>query len=284
MNHTVSENHSSTGYLYSSDQTPLFYRHYAVDGQKATVLLVHGFGEHCGRYMHVIEQLLKRHMEVFCIDFRGHGRSQGPRGDVERFEQYEEDLDAAIKYVLSQKKQGQKLFILAHSMGALVSMRLMAKQGENIAGMVLSAPLFALSSSIPAWKKCGATMLAKVMPTMKFPSGIKGNQLSSDHQLAQAYDDDPLVLKLISVRAFGQIQEGLKGMADLRLKKPFFIQIAGQDSIVDPQAALNWFERVKDEPDDKKLKIYASSLHEIYNEKHREEAINDALTWIEERS
>lgn len=283
MNHTVSENHSSTGYLYSSDQTPLFYRHYAVDGQKATVLLVHGFGEHCGRYAHVIEQLLKRHFEVFCIDFRGHGRSQGPRGDVERFEQYEEDLNAAIKYIVAQKKSGKKLFILAHSMGALVSMKLMAKQPEGIAGIVLSAPLFALSMSIPAWKKCGATMLAKVMPTIKFPAGIKGEQLSTDRQLAQAYDDDPLVLKLISVRAFGQIQEGLKGATDLRLKNAFFMQVAGQDTIVDPQAALDWFQRVKDNRD-VKMKLYESFLHEIYNEKQREEAINDALTWIEERS
>jgi len=284
MNLSNPENYSNTGYLYSLDQTPLFYRHYAVENQKATVLLVHGFGEHCGRYAHVIEQLLKRHFEVYCVDFRGHGRSFGNRGDVERFECYEEDLNAALKYVISQKKPGSKLFILAHSMGALVSLRLVSKSLEGVDGMVLSAPLFALSMSIPAWKKCGASMLAKVMPSVKFPAGIKGSALSTDPQIAQAYDDDPLVLKKISVRAFGQIQEGVKGTADLKVKPAFFIQVAGKDSIVDPNAAINWFQSVKGQCSDASMKVYEGFLHEIYNESKREEAIDDALTWIEKRT
>lgn len=284
MIHAVSEHHSSTGYLYSSDQTPLFYRHYAALNPKATVLVIHGFGEHGGRYAHVIDQLLKRHFEVFSIDFRGHGRSQGPRGDVEHFEQYEEDLHATIKYINAQKRPGQKLFILAHSMGALVSMRLIAKKAEGVDGMVLSAPLFALSPNIPAWKKCGAMMLAKIVPTMKFPAGIKGDQLTTDMALARAYDEDPLVLKLISVRAFCQIQAGVKGSAELRLRPAFFIQIAGRDGIVDPKAALAWWNSIKHERSDAAMKCYDSFLHEIYNEKQREEAISDALNWIEDRS
>lgn len=283
MNYSQSENNSSTGHLYSKDHTPLFYRHYAVSGQKATILLVHGFGEHSGRYTHVVDQLRKRHFEVYCLDFRGHGRSEGRRGDVEAFARFEEDLDAAIQFVHARMKPGQKLFILAHSMGALVTLRLISEKNENIAGMVLSAPLFGLNMPIPTWKRVAACVLMKIMPTLGFKSSIKGSQLTTDAAISRAYDNDPLVNKTISLRAFHQIEESLKGTDQFSIKPSFFMQVAGSDSVVDSKAAVHWFNNLKKQAADREIKIYPDFLHEIYNESRREESIGDAIRWIEKR-
>lgn len=283
MNLPHPKDDSTTGFLHSKDKTPIFYRHYAVKDQKATVLVVHGFGEHSGRYQHVANALTSRHFEVYGIDFRGHGHSHGKKGDVESFEDYIDDLHTAIRFVLSKKDPKQKLFIVAHSMGALVSLRLLARNNEGISGLVLSAPLFALHKSIPQWKKCAAASIAKFFPALKFPSGIKGKKLSHDLHYAQAYDQDPLVLKCISVRAFKEIEEGMKGVSDLSLETAFFMQVAGDDSIVDSQATKKWFNKIHNNSLDATLKDYDGFLHEIYNEKNRKEAIDDALLWLEKR-
>src|SRR5690606_16891862 len=128
-------------------------RHYSVPSPKASILVIHGFGEHSGRYSHVIDRLLGEQFEVYCIDLRGHGYSKGSRGDVTYFQQYEEDVEALIEYAKSRHKIEHKFFIIAHSMGALVALGAVSRLKHKIDGIVLSSPLFALSLPVPCWKK-----------------------------------------------------------------------------------------------------------------------------------
>lgn len=285
MNFSVTEAYSKTGYLPSKDQTPLFYRHYAVNGKKATVLLVHGFGEHSGRYSHVIDNLRKAGFEVWCIDFRGHGHSHGTRGDVDQFCRYEEDVLAGIDHALSHQNSPGKFFILAHSMGALVSLHAVTKNKLPISGMVLSCPLLALKMPVPAWKKWASIFVAKVMPEAKIKSGIRGVQLSSDHKFANAYDNDPLVLKTLSVRAFREISKGCQRAHVLAqtVTSSFFMQLGGNDPVVDKAASERWFSQIDRRAVDATLKVYPGFLHEIYNEAKREEAIGDFISWLNKR-
>jgi alpha-beta hydrolase superfamily lysophospholipase len=283
MNYSLAHNYSVTGYLKSNDQTPLFYRYYEVENQRATVILIHGFGEHSGRYAHIVDRLRKERLSVFCIDFRGHGHSKGKRGDVERFQLYEEDVKAAIKFIQNKQPPSTKLFILAHSMGALVCLRLISKMSNTIDGLVLSCPLFSLKMPIPAWKKCATTMLAKFLPNFKINSSIKGEQLTTDQAMAKNYDIDPLVLRKVSVRAVTQIIAGYQHMDTLApvIKHPFFMQVAGRDPVVDSEAARAWFAQINNK--DASLKYYPNALHEIYNERDRDEAIDDFIAWFNSR-
>jgi alpha-beta hydrolase superfamily lysophospholipase len=285
MNFSVTQNYSKTGYLESRDHTQLFYRHYSVPNPKATILIIHGFGEHSGRYSHVIDQLLSAHFDVFCVDLRGHGYSKGSRGDVGVFQHYEDDVEALIEYAKSHYSDDHKFFILAHSMGALVTLGLMARTRHKIAGLVLSSPLFALTLPVPFWKKHLGGIIAKLAPKLPIKSEIGGVQLSSDQSFAAAYDSDPLVLKSLSIRAFGQILRRLENSKNLAadIKQPFLMQVAGNDLVVDSGAASAWFKAVNGLAPDRTLKIYQDFLHEIYNESRRIEPISDAVEWFNRR-
>lgn len=286
MNFSVTQSYSKTGFLESFDHTPLFYRHYALDNPKATVLIIHGFGEHSGRYSHVIDQLLSEQFEVFSIDLRGHGYSKGSRGDIVQFRNYEDDAETALKFAQSTQKHQRKFFIVAHSMGALVALSLMARTSIKIDGLVLSSPLLALSLPVPWYKKYFGALASCLMPKLPLKSHIEGRHLSSDNRFASAYDNDPLILKSLSMRAFTQILRKLDTTKNLAttMKCPFLIQVAGQDMVVDSNAALAWFKSVQSLAPDRTLKIYPSFLHEIYNESLRDEPINDAINWLNQRA
>jgi len=283
MIYSLASNYSATGYLKSNDQTALFYRHYEVENQKATVLLIHGFGEHSGRYAHVIDRLRNEGFGVLCIDFRGHGLSKGKRGYIELFQHYEEDVKAAIKFVQNKQSPKTKIFILAHSMGALVCLRLIAKMNNTIDGLVLSSPLFALKTPFPPWKKCAINLLAKICPNFPVKSTIKGINLTTDQNIAKSYDSDPLVLKTIPVRTVSQLIAGYEAASNIApiIRHPFFMQISGLDPVVDPKAAQAWLKNINNK--DATIKFYPEFLHEIYNETRKEEAINDFIVWLNER-
>lgn len=282
MNFSLTQAASKTGFLKSKDRTPLFYRKYPHSEAKAIIVLVHGFGEHGGRYQHVIDRLLEEKFEILVVDLRGHGHSEGLRGDVKSFGSYEDDVVAGIEYALRFGPKNKKLFLLAHSMGALISLRVATSRKLPLDGMVLSCPLLKLTMSVPIWKKWASIAVAKVLPKTKLSSRIKGNQLSKDQAMAQAYDADPLVLKNLSVRTFCEIVKACEqadGMTE-KIGLPFFMQIGGKDRVVDAQASERWFSRIDGKRVDATLKVYPDLLHEIYNETERDVPIEDAIRWL----
>jgi alpha-beta hydrolase superfamily lysophospholipase len=285
MNISLTQAHLKTGYLRSKDQTQLFFRHYELPEKKATIFLVHGFGEHSGRYSHLIEQLNAHNYEVFCIDLRGHGYSHGKRGHIYAFCRYEEDIFFSLKFLQETSSNKRRIFLLAHSMGALVSLRLMDNFKPPIQGMILSSPLFALKISLPRWKKWGAKAIANLLPQLKIKTGIKGSHLSSDQKIAINYDSDRLVLKHLSLRAFSEIITSYKNINFLAKKMTFsfFIQAAEKDPIVDNNAIKEWFSLVDQTKVDATIKIYPDLLHEIYNETCRTLVIEDMLSWLAKR-
>lgn len=273
---------AQTGYLQSADSVPLFYRYYEAKDKRATILLIHGLGEHSGRYGHVVEKLRDEGFTVWCLDLRGHGNSYGVKGDIKQFSSYEDDVFSTIKYIQPSLKKGEKLFILAHSMGALISLRMMAKHHPTISGLVLSSPLFALKFPVPKWKMKAVFVAADFIPSCRVKTGITGAQLSRDRTFAANYDEDPLVLKSLSVRAAREIFKGYQNTDTLadNISSAFFLQLAGNDPVVDPKAARGWFDRAAKNKVDATLKVYPDSLHEIYNEIDRDQAINDAISWL----
>lgn len=272
-------NQQKTGFLKSTDGTELFYSYYPIEKQKAIVYLIHGFGEHMGRYYNLINRLNEEGYGVFCIDLRGHGQSRGKRGHVEKFDEYENDFFAGINYIEKNLLQGKKLFLVAHSMGGLIALLALSEgRCQCVAGVVLSSPLFGLKIAIPLWKKYAALAVAWLFPTLQVGSGIKGQHLSSDKKIAIAYDNDPLVLKSLSIKAFSQMIISYKKITTRSLLIPFFLQVAGDDPVVDADLTLKWFKQMPQKQAE--VKVYPGFLHEIYNEAQRKIAIDDCVAWI----
>jgi lysophospholipase len=286
MNFPSAQMASKTGFVKSTDQTPLFFRHYFTKESQGTIFVVHGFAEHSGRYTHVVERLIKENFEVFAVDLRGHGYSEGSREDIEDFRYYEDDMISGLTYALSHRTNCRKFFVIAHSMGALIALRVVTRRSLPLDGMVLSCPLINLAIPMPTWKKWMALSVATLLPKTKLKSNIKGCQLSSDQVMASAYDTDPLINKNLSARTFWQIFKNCQGLDTIarNINLAFFMQVGGKDSVVDVDATKRWFGYVNCRRVDATMKVYPKLLHEIYNELDRQLPIEDAVSWLKNRA
>lgn len=269
--------------ILSKDGLKLFCCSYRAKKSVASIVLVHGFAEHCGRYTHVIKELRAAGFNVLCVDLRGHGLSQGRRGYIEHFSHYIDDLSTAVQYA-QELFSCKQVLLLGHSMGALVATFYAASFQHNLRGMVLSSPFFGITLPVPLHKKVAGNVMSKFMPGFTLPSTITGKYLSHDPEVAKQYDADPLVFHTITARWFTEIVRSHEMVTELapKLLLPVFVQFAGDDHIVKNSVAFDWFDNCASA--DKKKSIYEGFLHEIYNEEGKEGPITDMIQWFTEHS
>lgn len=268
-----------TGSFASLDNTRLFYRKFAVEKPRLGVVIVHGFAEHSGRYQETARALNEIGCSVLAIDLRGHGMSEGRQGGLASFDQYVEDLDAAVRFAC-QQFQKQSVLIVAHSMGALVASHKVARNAQGVWGLTMSSPLLGIKITVPQWKKAACAWLSQYWPGFRFPNEIQPNLLSHDPQKVAAYANDPLIFKFVTARWFEEINGAMSAAKDLKSKiaVPLLMQIAGDDHIVDSQKSRAWYDTCT-MPDAQQI-VYEGFYHEIYNELERGRPLSDLSNWI----
>jgi alpha-beta hydrolase superfamily lysophospholipase len=271
------------GSFSTPDNTLLYSRLYENENAQSHILLVHGFGEHSGRYEALIAHLLGKGHSVTVYDQRGHGKSAGLYGHVDRFAQYEEDLDFMVS-VVNSHNESQKLFLVAHSMGGLVALRYLMRQPWAVMGAVISAPLVEIATKVPAHKRFIAKMSAALAPRMRMANEINPSVLSRDAEIGRAYAADPLVGKMVSTRWFS---EALKAMDELKrsapqIIHPVLVMHGSEDKLANVEATKNLFVNVGSA--DKRMKIYEGYYHELFNEPEKQEIYERVTDWLELRS
>jgi len=271
-----------TGNFSGKEGLRLFWRAYPAAEGRIPVVVIHGFAEHSGRYNEILQELHQNGFGSLAFDLRGHGNSDGKRGYIGHFEDYVDDLDAAIEF--SRKRyQADKVIVLAHSMGALVATQLAHKKPDKILGMVLSSPLFGIKIEVPRWKKKLSEWMSKYWPSCSLPNQIDANLLTHDKVKAEAYSSDPLVFRHVCARWFeeiGRVTAQSDGKAD-QLNVPFLMQLSDEDHIVSYAKSCEWYQNTSNV--DKQLIVYKGFFHEIYNEQERHKPIGDFLAWLLER-
>ena len=140
-------------YTESQDKTRLFYKIDHAKDAKASALIIHGFGDHCGRYEAFTHDLLDLGISVLRYDYRGHGRSEGRRGHIMSFDEYLEDLQAILEIHNETFDLSYKV-LFAHSNGALIATHALAKLNDlkSWSGAVLSSPFYSIKVKVPRWK------------------------------------------------------------------------------------------------------------------------------------
>jgi alpha-beta hydrolase superfamily lysophospholipase len=271
------------GSFSTPDRTSLYSRLYENEKAQSHILLVHGFGEHSGRYEALIAHLLGKGYSITTYDQRGHGKSAGLYGHVDRFAQYEEDLDFMVS-VVSAHNESKKLFLIAHSMGGLVALRYLMKQPQAVMGAVISAPLVEIATKVPTHKRFVAKMSAALAPRMRMANEINPAVLSRDPEIGRAYAADPLVGKMVSTRWFA---EALKAMDELKrnapqIYMPVLVMHGTEDKLANAEATVNLFANIGSP--DKRLKIYEGYYHELFNEPEKQEIYERVTDWLELRS
>jgi len=261
----------------------LYSRRYDLLHPKAEIILLHGFGEHCGRYDALIERLLESGYAVTTYDQRGHGRSSGLLGHIDNFADYEADLDRAV-FAVRGRYEPQKLFLIGHSMGGLVVLRYLMNRGDLVDGAVISAPLVALGAPVPAFKRIVGSVSATLAPRFRMQNGINPALLSRDQTVGEAYAADPLVNSQVSARWFS---EAIKAMEELKqnasqITAPLLVMHGTADRLASCAATERLFELIGS--DDKRLKIYDGYFHELFNEPEKEEIFERVIAWLDLRA
>jgi alpha-beta hydrolase superfamily lysophospholipase len=273
-------------HVTAADGTDLLVRHWPVDEAEAggawagptwgSVLLVHGLGEHSGRYEHVGDQLTGAGLEVHAYDHRGSGGSSGRRGHVDRWEQYHEDLAERLGAV--RAAAGSRPVVLyGHSMGGLVVLGYLLSDRPKPDLVVLSSP--GLDSTLASWKKTLAPALSRILPKLAVPNGIDGSTLSRDPAVAAKVGADPLAIKASTTR-FGA--EALAEQARIRreyagLRLPTLVLHGLDDGLVPAQAS----EILASNPSVER-RTYPGLRHELHNEPEGPAIVGEIIDWIRE--
>ena len=266
------------GRLASADGTRLFWQTWHPDEVTApSVVLVHGAGEHGGRYAWVAERLIERGHPVYACDHRGHGRSDGPRAAIGRMATLVADLRRFIELLEDRP------FLVGHSLGGAVALNYAIEHGDTIEGLVLSAPAVA-TEAVPAPLKAIVAALSKLAPGMP-AFQIDAELISRDADVVADYRSDPLNWTgMLPARTLGELLQNMDTIADRvpKLRTPLLVLHGARDGLCPPTGSEMIHARAGSR--DKTLKLYPRLFHEIFNEPERGEVVHDLAAWLAQRS
>lgn len=265
--------------VVSRDGTRLSMHRWQADEPQAALLIVHGYFEHGGRYEEFAQALTARHIDVWALDLRGHGRSEGVRGHVRRFEDYLDDVDAGVDAMSASRR-----CVLGHSLGGLVTLMWTAHRplARDMSGLILTNPYLERALVVPGWKIAAARVMARAMPTFSLPADLDPALLSHDETRNNAYQDDPLIFNSATAGWFAEVTRAQEASAGIRsLPVPLLMVVGDGDRVARPQASLAAFERI--EAPQKELKVLPGQYHEVLNELQRTETFQSIAAWIGNR-
>ena len=267
--------------ILMGDGLRLYVRRHETAAARGEVVLVHGFGEHSGRYAALTEHLLANGYAVTAYDQRGHGLSDGLPGHIEDFSEYDEDLDRVVALTRS-RAHGRPLFIIGHSMGGLVTLRFLARKAVDVAGAITSAPLIAVAVPVPAHKLLIARLGLRFAPRRRLDNEINPAHLSRDPEVGKAYAADPHVHRKVSPKWFA---EATRAMAELQewagqIRTPILVMHGTDDRLASVEATKALFARIGSA--DKELAIYEGYYHELFNEPEKQKLYERVTAWLAE--
>jgi alpha-beta hydrolase superfamily lysophospholipase len=244
-----------------------------------TVILVHGLGEHAGRYGEVAAHLQQWGFAVRAYDQQGHGQSHGARGDMLRPGSLQADLCRVIDDTRQHPSlQGTPLILLGHSMGGLVVARTLAEGLRPVDAAVLSSP--ALGAFPNLFQKMLLASLPRVVPHLRVDNGLKADFVSRDPDVVKAYKADPLVHRRISAGLAAWIlTQGAQTLEDAgQWQVPTLLLYAGQDRLVNPLASADFARAAPAAL--LQAECFEGMYHEIFNDLYRAQVFAALKRWL----
>ncbi len=267
--------------LSAADGTPLFVADWPIGSAAAAgdgIVLMHGLGEHCGRYAHVARFFNDCGFSVRAYDHRGHGRSGGARGDVPDAATLVQDAKIAIDD-FAQNLAAPPL-LLGHSMGGLFAAYYATRALSPLRGLILSSP--ALRIRLAGAQKLLLRVLGAIAPGFGIPNGLESRYLSHRQAVVDAYDSDPLVHPKISARLLGAMLDAIEftqaHASALSVKT--LLLVAGDDHLVDAAGSEAFFRQLA--PGVGTMHTYPGFYHEIFNEVEAGRVFDDIRAWLGE--
>ena len=250
------------------------------DNIKALILVVHGLGEHSGRYTNLVNHVVPLGYGVYSWDHIGHGRSDGMRKYIDRFSDFTNVVAQYFQQVKSTHPE-LPIFILGHSMGGLITANYLLDKQADFKGAIFSAPALKVAGGLNPFKLYGGKLLSAIYPKFGM-SPLDSSAITRDLKVLEESRKDPLTnYGKTSVRLLAELVDAMT-----RFKKeartltlPILVLQGSDDQVVDPTGANLLYESVSST--DKTLKVYPGLYHEVFHEPERESVLADVEVWLE---
>ncbi len=266
------------GFFKGIRGTRIYFQSWLPEGEpKALLLIVHGLAEHSGRYINVVNHFVPLGYAVHGFDHPGHGKSDGIRVYVERFEDYTD----TIKIYFDRIRPGKPVFLVGHSMGGLIGGVYLLDHQRELTGAILSGPAVKIPDNITPTTVVVGKIFSALLPKFGL-LGLEAEGICRDPAVVQAYISDPLVHKGKTTARLAA--EMLKAMQHIsaqasKITLPIMIVQGSADRLVDPAGARMLYDTVSSA--EKEIRIYEGFYHEVFNEPEQERVLRDVERWIE---
>lgn len=275
--------HPSSTYFTGPGGREIYFQGWLPEGNlRGCLLILHGLGEHSGRYHNLIDYLVPEGFGLYGFDFPGHGRSDGTPGHISSVEDFSPPIQRAAAEIV-KRHPGVPFFLWGHSMGGLLAIKYIQDQQTPFWGVIISSPSLSTPQSVTPLTVLLGNILSLFFP--HFPlSALDPNQLSRDPAVVQDYQEDPLVYQgKYSARLAVEL---LKTMTRVKSRAadfthPVLLLIGGEDQISLAADTLEFSEDLGSV--DKTVLFFEEFQHELINEPGKEKVLEKVLTWLNER-
>jgi alpha-beta hydrolase superfamily lysophospholipase len=265
--------------LHSADGIELFGRAWApTDAPRAAVCLVHGFGEHGGRYRHVAERFAAAGLATLACDVRGHGQSGGARGYTPSYDALLDDITLSLAE-MERRWPNTPHFLYGHSMGGNLVINHVLRRQPLVQGVIASSPWLRLTHEFSGPFNAYVWLLDKVHPRYTRPTGDDPANLTHDARVLHILANDPLAHSTISARLFwGLRAAGLWALAHAGLfRRPLLLLHGTADQLISPQATQEFAAHM---PGDCTLQLWEGYFHELHNETGNQAVLETMVAWM----
>jgi alpha-beta hydrolase superfamily lysophospholipase len=274
------ENATATeGFIESAGGAKIAYRGWPQAGAKITFAVVHGLGEHAGRYEAFAKGMARHGMGTFAVDLHGHGKTPGQRGHVDSWSQWMDDVSKFTEHVA--EVAGGEVVPVGHSFGgaALLSTVIAGKPPLS-RRFIVSSPALKVKVAVPAWKISLGRAASRVLPKLALDNEVDPKLLSRIPEVVEAYRADPLVHSKISSRLYTEWLAATKHILDhaADIKIPFLILAGTNDGLIDPQGSKDLHDRSSSVSE---LRLLEGRYHEPFNDRDNEEVFTLITNWLE---
>ena len=274
---TIAPMRFAEGPRTTPDGATLWLRAWEPEGRpRAVGVLVHGLGEHSGRYGHVGARFARASLALLAFDLRGHGRSSGRRGDT-RFEAALDDVSRRLEDAAAAAN-GAPTFLYGHSLGALLVLTHLLRRRPAVGAAVVSAPPLRSALRRQRAKVALSRLVGPILPWLALPTGLDPADLSRDPAVAEAYRRDPLVHDRASLgfasdalAATTAVEEGFA--PDV----PLLVVHGDADAIAYVEGSRELVRRLGGRAT---LRVYDGLRHEPHNEPERERLLDATIEWL----
>lgn len=266
------------GFFETPDQERLFYRFQPGTTGRNLIVILHGHGEHSGRYLKFFNRLENLGCPLAVFDLRGNGRSSGPRAHVERFEDYLTDLSGLVHFLKSRYAIDDSLTLLGHSLGGLIATAWARQNPHEVSKLILSSPLFGLRQS--KLLQGLVNLLNPFIPHFVVQNPVSPPFLTHDRSEVERYRTDPLIQRKITIRLVHEMLRyaSIFAQGEVAFPFPVYILMAEEDLVVAPDATRRFFLRVR--APEKELESFAGFYHEIFNEIGQEKVFDQLRHYL----